>query len=32
MEPIKVLLANIDKPNSTSIDTYVAGGGYEDAR
>jgi len=28
MEPTKVLLANIDKPNSTSIDTYVAGGGY----
>ncbi len=31
-EPIRVLLANIDKPNSTSIDTYVAGGGYENAR
>jgi NADH-quinone oxidoreductase subunit F len=29
MDQIKVLLANIDKPNSTSIDTYVAGGGYE---
>jgi len=29
MEQIKVLLANIDKPNSTSIDTYIAGGGYE---
>ncbi|HVT02150.1 MAG TPA: NADH-quinone oxidoreductase subunit NuoF [Thermoanaerobaculia bacterium] len=28
MEPIKVLLANVDKPNSTSIDTYIAGGGY----
>jgi NADH-quinone oxidoreductase subunit F len=32
MEPIKVLTANIDKPNSTSIDTYVDGGGYENAR
>ncbi|PYQ26314.1 MAG: NADH-quinone oxidoreductase subunit F [Acidobacteria bacterium] len=32
MEQIKVLLANIDKPDSTSIDTYMAGGGYEDAR
>jgi NADH-quinone oxidoreductase subunit F len=32
MEPIKVLLANIDKPNSTSIDTYMEGGGYQDAR
>jgi len=32
MEQIKVLLANIDKPNSTSIDTYVEGGGYEQAR
>jgi len=32
MEQIKVLLANIDKPNSTSIDTYVDGGGYEQAR
>src|SRR5476649_2338726 len=29
MEQIKVLLANIDKPNSTSIDTYIAGGGYK---
>jgi NADH-quinone oxidoreductase subunit F len=29
MEPIRVLLANIDKPNSTSIDTYLQGGGYE---
>ncbi|MGA7613541.1 MAG: NADH-quinone oxidoreductase subunit NuoF [Thermoanaerobaculia bacterium] len=29
MEPIKVLTANIDKPNSTSIDTYIASGGYE---
>ncbi|MGZ5475404.1 MAG: NADH-quinone oxidoreductase subunit NuoF [Thermoanaerobaculia bacterium] len=32
MEPIKVLLANIDKPNSTSIQTYIDGGGYEAAR
>src|SRR6476469_5149143 len=32
MQPIKILTANIDKPNSTSIDTYVAGGGYEAAR
>ena len=32
MEPIKVLLANIDKPNSTSIDVYMQSGGYEDAR
>jgi len=29
MEQIKVILANIDKPNSTSIDTYIAAGGYE---
>ena len=32
MEPIKVLTANIDKPDSASIHTYVAGGGYEHAR
>src|SRR5437763_5409834 len=32
MEQIRVLLANIDKPNSTAIDTYVASGGYEQAR
>ena len=32
MEQIKVLLANIDKPNSTSIDVYMQSGGYEDAR
>ncbi|HEX7150394.1 MAG TPA: NADH-quinone oxidoreductase subunit NuoF [Thermoanaerobaculia bacterium] len=32
MDQIKVLTANIDKPNSTSIDTYLAGGGYESAR
>ncbi|MFZ2489839.1 MAG: NADH-quinone oxidoreductase subunit NuoF [Thermoanaerobaculia bacterium] len=32
MEPIKVLTANIDKPNSKSIETYLAGGGYETAR
>src|SRR5438045_3815157 len=29
MDPIKILLANIDKPNSTSIDVYIDGGGYE---
>jgi NADH-quinone oxidoreductase subunit F len=29
MEPIKVLLANIDKPNSPSIDTYLSAGGYK---
>jgi NADH-quinone oxidoreductase subunit F len=32
MEPIRVLLANVDKPNSTAIDTYLASGGYESAR
>jgi NADH-quinone oxidoreductase subunit F len=32
MDPIKVLLANIDKPNSTSIDVYIDGGGYEAAK
>jgi NADH-quinone oxidoreductase subunit F len=32
MQPIKVLLANIDKPNSTAIDVYIDGGGYEAAR
>src|SRR4051794_41987159 len=32
MDPIKVLTANIDKPDSTSIETYLAGGGYEAAR
>ena len=31
-EPIKVLTANVDKPNSKSIETYIAGGGYEAAR
>ncbi|SRR5581483_146288 len=31
MEPIKVLTANIDKPNSASIDVYLAGGGYKAA-
>ena len=35
MQPIKVLTANIDKPNSTSIDVYVESGygggmGYQD--
>ncbi|MGK2858025.1 MAG: NADH-quinone oxidoreductase subunit NuoF [Thermoanaerobaculia bacterium] len=29
MEPIKVLTKNVDKPNSASIETYLAGGGYE---
>jgi NADH-quinone oxidoreductase subunit F len=29
MEQIRVLLANIDKPTSTAIDTYIEGGGYE---
>jgi NADH-quinone oxidoreductase subunit F len=28
MEPIKILTANIDKPNSASIDVYLDGGGY----
>jgi NADH-quinone oxidoreductase subunit F len=32
MQPIKILTANIDKPDSTSIDTYIGGGGYEAAR
>ena len=32
MEQIRVLLANVDKPNSTAIDTYLASGGYESAR
>jgi NADH-quinone oxidoreductase subunit F len=32
MEPIKILTANIDKPDSTSIDTYLAGGGYQATR
>jgi NADH-quinone oxidoreductase subunit F len=31
MQPIKILLANIDKPNSTSIDVYLEGGGYKAA-
>ena len=31
MDPIKVLLANIDKPNSTSIDVYLNAGGYKAA-
>src|SRR5258706_16138082 len=29
MQPIKILTANIDKPNSTSIDVYIDGGGYK---
>jgi NADH-quinone oxidoreductase subunit F len=29
MDPIRVLTANIDKPNSESIDVYIDGGGYE---
>src|SRR5438445_13696505 len=32
MDPIKILLANVDKPNSTSIDTYIEGGGYGAAK
>src|ERR671925_1305474 len=32
MQPIKILTANMDKPNSTSIDVYLQGGGYEDVR
>ncbi len=32
MDPIKVLTANIHKPNSAAIETYIAGGGYESAR
>jgi NADH-quinone oxidoreductase subunit F len=32
MEPIRVLTANIDKPNSKSIETYLDGGGYQAAR
>src|SRR3954469_4698891 len=32
MEPIRVLTANIDKPNSTAIQTYMDAGGYEAAR
>jgi len=32
MDPIRILTANIDKPNSAAIDTYIAGGGYEAAR
>jgi NADH-quinone oxidoreductase subunit F len=32
MDPIRVLTANIHKPNSASIDTYIEGGGYEAAR
>lgn len=29
MEPIKILTANMDKPNSMSIDSYLESGGYE---
>ena len=29
MEPIKVLTANMDKPDSMSIDSYLQSGGYE---
>ena len=32
MEPIKILTANIDKPNSTSIGVYLDAGGYKAAR
>jgi len=31
MDPIKILTANIDKPNSTSIDVYIDAGGYKAA-
>src|SRR5262249_13145908 len=31
MDPIKVLTANIDKPNSTSIDVYTIAGGRDKA-
>ena len=31
MDPIRVLTANIDKPNSTTIDVYLQGGGYKAA-
>ncbi len=31
MDPVKILLANIDKPNSTSIDVYLDSGGYKAA-
>src|SRR5436309_13131305 len=31
MDPIKILLANIDKPSSTSIGVYLAAGGYKAA-
>jgi NADH-quinone oxidoreductase subunit F len=32
MQPIRILTANIDKPDSASIDTYLAAGGYEALR
>src|SRR5260370_33711556 len=32
MEPMKVVLAKLDKPKSTSIDVYVDGGGYAAAK
>ena len=32
MDPIKILTANIDKPNSTSIDVYIESGGYQAAK
>ena len=31
MDPIKILTANIDKPNSASINVYLEGGGYKAA-
>ena len=31
MDPIKILTANIDKANSTSIDVYIDAGGYKAA-
>src|SRR5258706_9522936 len=32
MDQIKIPLANIDKPDSTSIDVYIDGGGYKAAQ
>jgi NADH-quinone oxidoreductase subunit F len=29
MDPVKILTANIDKANSTSIDVYIESGGYQ---
>jgi len=32
MDEMRVLLAHIDTPNQTAIDTYIAGGGYKTAK